>query len=73
MVIGNDDPGAFQIDQHIAGDDLAVLVVAVGVVRLEHPQAVFDRQARRHDQETAREFPAAWLANGINRLPGNEH
>jgi hypothetical protein len=48
-------------------------VVAVGIVRLEDAQAVFDREARRNDEEAAGEMLAAWAADSIDGLPRDEH
>ena len=56
--VGDDDLGAVDVVEHVAGDEFATGVVAVGVVRLEHAQAVFDGEAGRDDQKAAREFLA---------------
>src|ERR1035438_1965036 len=58
MVIRNDDFGAVQIAEHVAGNQLTVFVVAVRVVRLEDAEPVADGQAGSYHQKTARE-PAA--------------
>ena len=73
VVVGDDDLGAFDIVEHVAGNQFAAGVVAVGIVRLEHAQPVLDRQAGRDDQETAGEVFAPGPANGVDRLPGDEH
>ena len=44
------------------GHELALDVVVVGVVRLEHAQAVLDRDAGRDDEEAAREVLALRVA-----------
>jgi hypothetical protein len=73
VVVGDDDLGAAHVVEQVARQQFAVLVVAVGVVRLQDAQAVLDRQAGRADQEAAGEVPAARPAHRIDRLPGDEH
>ena len=51
VVVGDDDLGAVHVVQHVARHQLAVLVIAVRVVRLQDPQAVLDREARRNDEK----------------------
>ena len=50
----------FEVVQHVAGHEFAAGVVAVGVVRLEDAQAILDGEARRDDQEAARELACCW-------------
>ena len=59
--------------QHVAGNEFAAGVVAVGVVRLENAQPVLDGQAGRDDEKAAREVLAAGAAHGVDRLPRDEH
>ena len=59
--------------EHVGRHQLAALVVAVRVVRLEHPQAVADGDARGDHQESAREPPAAGAAHRVDGLPRDEH
>ena len=73
VVVGDDDLGAFEVVEHVAGHQFAAGVVAVRIVRLEDAQAVLDREARRDDQEAAGEVLAAGPAHGVDRLPGDEH
>ena len=42
VVIGNDNLGTAHVVQHVAGQQFSVFVIAVGVVGLQNPQAVFD-------------------------------
>ena len=74
VVVGDDDlaPSA-DLGQHVAGDQLAALVVAVRVVGLEHAQAIADRDAGSDDEEAAGELLAVRPADGVDRLPGDEH
>ena len=58
VVVGDDDLGPVHVVEHVARNELAVVVVAVGVVGLEDAQAVLDREARRDDQEAAGEVLA---------------
>ena len=71
--VGDDDLGPMQLVEHVARHQFAVLVIAVGVVGLQYPQAVLDGQAGSTDQETAREILARRSAHRIDRLPGNQH
>ncbi len=63
----------FDVVQHVAGDEFAAGVVAVGIVGLEHAQAVFDGEAGRDDEKAAGEVLAAGAADGVDRLPGDQH
>ena len=56
MIVGDDDLGPVHVVQHVAGNEFAAGVVAVGVVRLEDAQPVLDRQAGRDDEKAAREM-----------------
>ena len=73
VVVGDDDLGAVDVVQHVARDELAALVVAVGIVGLQHAQAVLDRQAWGDDQKAAGEALALRVAHGVDRLPGDQH
>ena len=73
VVVGDDDLGAVQVAEHVGRHQLAALVVAVRVVRLEHPQAVADSETRGDHQEPACEPLAAGTANRIDGLPRDEH
>ena len=73
VVVRDDDPRLLHVLEQVVRDQLARAVVVVGVVRLQHAQAVPDRQTRRDDEEAAREVLAARPAHGVQRLPGDEH
>ena len=73
VVVGDDDLGPVHVVEHVAGNQFAVCVVAVGVVRLENAQAVLDGQPGRDDQKAARELLAAGPAHGVDGLPGDQH
>ena len=73
VVIRDDDLGALQVAAHVAGHQFAPLVVAVGVIGLQHAQPVFDGQARRDQQKPACELLAVGAAYRIDGLPGNQH
>ena len=45
VVVGDDDLGAVHVVEHVAGNEFAAGVVAVGIVGLEDAQPVLDRQA----------------------------
>ena len=59
MVVGDDDLRPLDVVEHVAGHEFAAVVVAVGIVRLEDPQAIFDREAGRDDEKAAREVLTA--------------
>lgn len=73
VVVGDDDLGAVDLVEHVVGHQLAVLVIAVRIVRLEHLEAVLDSEARGDNEESAGEGLAAGTAHGLDRLPGDEH
>ncbi len=73
VVVGDDDLGPVQVGQHVVRDQLATVVVAVRVVRLEHAQPVADGDAGRNDQEAAREPPALRPTHCVDSLPRDEH
>ncbi|GBE49015.1 hypothetical protein BMS3Bbin12_02208 [bacterium BMS3Bbin12] len=73
MKVGDDDSGPLQIGEHVARDQFTALVVAVGIVGLEHAQAILDRQTRCHDQEATGKTLALRVADGVDRLPGDQH
>jgi hypothetical protein len=73
VVVGNDDCGLSHIAQHIAGQQLARPVIALGVLGVEYLKPILDRDAGSDDQEGAREAVGARHAHGIERLPGNDH
>ena len=52
---------------------LAACVVAVGIVRLDKAQAVFDGETRRDDEKPSRKVFAAGAAYGVDRLPRDQH
>ena len=73
VVIGDDDLRAVEIAEHVGRHQLAVAVVAVRIVRLQHPQAVADGETGGDHQESAREPPAAGTAHRVGGLPRDEH
>ena len=73
VVVGDDDLRAVEVAEHVGRHQLAAAVVAVRVVRLEHPQPVADGETRGDHQESAREPPAAGTAHRVDGLPRDEH
>ena len=73
MEVGDDDPRLLKIRQHVVRDQLAALVVAVGVIGLEDAKAVLDGDARSHHQKAIREALALGMPNRIDGLPGDQH
>ena len=73
VVVGDHDLGPLHVFEHVAGNKLAGAVVVVGIVGEEDAEPVLDRQARRDDEKAAGEVLAAGAADGVHRLPGDEH
>jgi hypothetical protein len=73
MVIRNHDLGSFDVVEKVVGNEFAARVIAIGVVRLEYPKAIFNGEARRDDEEAAGEVLAGRSAHGVYGLPGDEH
>ena len=71
--VGDDDLGSLEVVQHAFGDEFPVLVVAVGVVGLQHSQAILDGDAGGDDQEAAGEPPAVRMPGCVDGLPGDQH
>ena len=57
----------------VARDQLPAPVVAVRVVRLQHPQPVPDGEAGGDDQEPAGEPPALSPPHRVDGLPRDQH
>ena len=73
VVVGDDDLGAVDVRQHVRRDQFPAFVIAVRVVGLQDAQAVSDGDAGRHHEEASAEQAAAGCADGIDRLPGDQH
>ena len=73
VIVGQHDLGPVDVGEHVAGDQLAALVVAVRVIGHQHAQPVANGDAGGDDQEAAREGLAVRMADGIDRLPGDQH
>ena len=73
VVVGDDDLRLLQVGQHVVGNQLAALVVAVRVVRLQHAQAVLDGDAGGDHEKAAREAAALGPAHRVDGLPGDQH
>ena len=73
VVVGDDDPRAFEVSEHVPGDKLPAPVVAVRVVGLKHTQSVLDSDAGSHHQEAAGEPSTVGAPDGVDRLPGDNH
>ena len=73
MIVGDDDPGAPDVGKHVDRRQFAAPVIAVGIVRLQDPEPVADREAGSDDEKTAGVRPAARPADRVDRLPGDDH
>jgi hypothetical protein len=73
VVVGDHDLRPADVVEHVGRHELAGGVVVVGVVGLEHPKPVADREAGGDDEKATGEIPAAWPPHGIDCLPGDEH
>ena len=65
VVVGDDDLGAVDVAQQVAGQDFAVRVIAVRIVGQENAEAVTDCDAGSDDQKAASEGLA--VAGGEQR------
>ena len=73
VVVRDDDPRLLDVLEQVVRDQLARAVVVVRVVRLQDAQAIADGQAGCDDEKAAGEVFAAGPANGVERLPGDQH
>ena len=73
MIVGDDDFRAVEIAEHVPRNQLAAPVVAVGVIRLEHPEPIPDGETGGDHEKSARESAAAGAAHRVHGLPCNEH
>ena len=56
VIVRDDDLGLSHVIQHVGRDKFSGLVIALGVLRHQHAQAVADGDTRRDDQEPAGEL-----------------
>ena len=63
VVVGDDDPRLLEVLQHVARHELTALVVALGVVRLQHAEPVADGQAGRDHEKASREVSGSSAAS----------
>ena len=73
VVVRDNNFRLVQFLQQIRGHQLPAGVVAIGIVRLEHAQAILDGQPGRHHKKTARETRAAGAPDSVHRLPRDKH
>ena len=73
VVVGDDDLGALDLIEEVAGDQFTAGVIAVGVAGLEDPQAVPDGDPGGDDEKAARKLLGAPSAYGVDGLPGDQH
>ena len=71
--VGDDDLCLSEVGEHVGGYQLAAVVIAVGVVGLEHAQTVLDGYAGGDDKESASESLGVGPADGVDGLPGDDH
>ena len=60
VIVGNNNLRLFQIGEHVIRHQLAALVIAIWIIRLQHAQAVFNGNTGRNHQKTAREPAELW-------------
>jgi len=71
--VRDDDARALEVVEHVARHELAARVVGVGVIGLQHSQAVANREPGRDHEEALREPLAVPVPHGVHRLPRDEH
>ena len=73
VIVGDDDFRASYLVHHVAWHEVALGVIAFGIVRLQDAQAVFDGEAGGDDEEAVREPLAVLVSRGVDRLPSDQH
>ena len=73
MIVCDNDFGSFDIANHIVGNKFTALVVAIGIIRLQHAKPVANGYARGDNQEASSEFFALWSSHCIHHLPSDNH
>ena len=73
VVIGDDDDCLLHFVEHVRGNELARSVVGIRIVRLKHAEAVANRQSGSADKEASRKHFARGRADGVERLPRDDH
>jgi len=73
VVVRDHDARLTEHGEELRRRQLALAVVAVRIVRLQHAQPVADRDAGGDDEEAAREARAGGVAHRVDRLPGDDH
>lgn len=71
--VGDHDLRAFDVLEHVLRNQLAVRVVAVGIVRLEYAEPVANCDSRRDKEEPAREAATLRTADRVDCLPCDDH
>ena len=73
MVVGDNNLRLFQIREHVARHQLAALIIAIRIIRLQYAQAILDGNTGRDHQKAAREPGTLGTADRIDGLPGDQH
>jgi hypothetical protein len=73
VVVSDDDLRFGQLGNHVLGNELPPIIVTLGIVRYEHPQAIANRDARCNNQKSSRKVTTGGPTDCIDGLPGNDH
>src|SRR5277367_2411028 len=73
MVVRDHDLGTIDLLEHVARNEFAAHVVAVGIIWLQNAQPVLDRQSRGANQKTSRELRTCRMPHGVDGLPRDDH
>ena len=73
MIIRDDNLGAIHLTQQIGRHQFTAAVVAIGIVGLENPQTVLDRETGGDHDKPASKPLAGRSADRVDGLPGNQH
>ncbi len=73
MVVRDEDLRPAEEPAEVRWDEAALVVVVLGVVRLEHPEPVADRDARGDDEEPLRVAGVGRGGDLVEGLPRDEH
>ena len=71
--VGNENFGLAQSRHLVSGQDVALAVVVLRIVRQEHPQPITDGNAGGDDEKGVAETGILRICGLVQRVPGNEH
>ncbi len=73
MIVCDHNFCAFEITQHVAGDQFSVFIVAIRIIWLQDAQPIANRQTRRNHQKATSKVRTPRPPDGVDSLPGDDH